>query len=153
MDTTVTKTNPLGTERIGKLIFTFAVPSIISMVVNALYNIVDQIFIGQGVGYLGNGATNVVMPMTVIAIALSLLIGDGAAAYLSLKLGEGDEESAAREHRMLYFGHGSGGHCPLRAVQPVSGTVMQAVWRDRRHPALRDGLWTDHFLWDPVLFH
>ena len=96
MDTTVTKTNPLGTERIGKLILTFAVPSIISMVVNALYNIVDQIFIGQGVGYLGNGATNVVMPMTVIAIALSLLIGDGAAAYLSLKLGEGDEKSAAR---------------------------------------------------------
>ncbi len=80
MDTTVTKTNPLGTERVGKLILTFAVPSIISMVVNALYNIVDQIFIGQGVGYLGNGATNVVMPMTVIAIALSLLIGDGAAA-------------------------------------------------------------------------
>ena len=96
MDTTVTKTNPLGTERIGKLVLTFAVPSIISMVVNSLYNIVDQIFIGQGVGYLGNGATNVVMPMTVIAIALSLLIGDGAAAYLSLKLGEGDEKSAAR---------------------------------------------------------
>lgn len=96
MSTTVTKTNPLGAERIGKLILTFAVPSIISMVVNALYNIVDQIFIGQGVGYLGNGATNVVMPMTVIAIALSLLIGDGAAAYLSLKLGEGDEKSAAR---------------------------------------------------------
>lgn len=96
MDTTVTKTNPLGTERIGKLVCTFAVPSIISMVVNALYNIVDQIFIGQGVGYLGNGATNVVMPTTVIAIALSLLIGDGAAAYLSLKLGEGDEKSAAR---------------------------------------------------------
>ena len=96
MDTTVTKINPLGTERIGKLVLTFAVPSIISMVINALYNIVDQIFIGQGVGYLGNGATNVVMPMTVIAIALSLLIGDGAAAYLSLKLGEGDEKSAAR---------------------------------------------------------
>lgn len=96
MDATVTKTNPLGTERIGRLILTFAVPSIISMVVNALYNIVDQIFIGQGVGYLGNGATNVIMPMTVIAIAMSLLIGDGAAAYLSLKLGEGDEKSAAK---------------------------------------------------------
>ena len=96
MDTTATKTNPLGTERVGKLILTFAVPSIISMVVNALYNIVDQIFIGQGVGYLGNGATNVVMPMTVIAISISLLIGDGAAACLSLKLGEGDERSAAK---------------------------------------------------------
>ena len=48
MDTTVTKTNPLGTERIGKLILTFAVPSIISMVVNALYNIVDQILSDRG---------------------------------------------------------------------------------------------------------
>jgi Na+-driven multidrug efflux pump len=88
--------NPLGTEKIGKLIFTFAVPSIISMVVNALYNIIDQIFIGQGVGYLGNGATNVVMPLTITVIALSLLIGDGAAAYMSLKLGEGDRTSAAK---------------------------------------------------------
>lgn len=90
------KENPLGTERIGKLIITFAVPSIISMVVNALYNIVDQIFIGQGVGYLGNGATNVIMPLTVLVIALALLVGDGAAAYLSLKLGQKDEKSAAQ---------------------------------------------------------
>ena len=112
MDTTVTKTNPLGTERIGKLVLTFAVPSIISMVVNALYNIIDQIFIGQGVGYLGNGATNVVMPLTVIAIALSLLIGDGAAAYLSLKLGEGDEKSAA-----------SGIGCSI-SVMAVAGIVL-----------------------------
>ena len=82
---TITKGNPLETEKISKLIVTFAIPSIISMVVNALYNIVDQIFIGQGVGYLGNGATNVVMPLTVIVIALSLLVGDGAAAYLDRK--------------------------------------------------------------------
>lgn len=88
--------NPLGTEKIGKLIFTFAVPSIISMVVNALYNIIDQIFIGQGVGYLGNGATNVVMPLTITVIAFSLLIGDGAAAYMSLRLGQGDGTSAAK---------------------------------------------------------
>lgn len=93
---TITKGNPLETEKISKLIVTFAIPSIISMVVNALYNIVDQIFIGQGVGYLGNGATNVVMPLTVIVIALSLLVGDGAAAYLSLKLGEGNGNAAAK---------------------------------------------------------
>ena len=55
--------NILGTEKIGKLILKFSIPSIISMVVNALYNIVDQIFIGWGVGYLGNGATNVVFPI------------------------------------------------------------------------------------------
>ncbi len=92
----VTPPNPLGTERIGKLILSFSIPSIISMVVNALYNIVDQIFIGQGVGYLGNGATNVIMPFTLIVIALALLVGDGASAYLSLKLGQGDPDSAAK---------------------------------------------------------
>ncbi|MFQ9800491.1 MAG: hypothetical protein ACLR23_18030 [Clostridia bacterium] len=61
--------NPLGTEKIGKLIVAFGIPSVISQVVNALYNIVDQIFIGQGVGYLGNGATSVIMPLTVLAMA------------------------------------------------------------------------------------
>ena len=80
--------NILGTEKISKLILKFSIPTIISMVVNALYNIVDQIFIGRGVGYLGNGATNVVFPITVIAMALAFMIGDGGAAYMSLKLGE-----------------------------------------------------------------
>ena len=74
----------------GRLIVKFAIPCVISLVVNALYNIVDQIFIGWGVGYLGNGATNVVFPINIIALALAVLIGDGGAAYLSLKLGEGD---------------------------------------------------------------
>lgn len=90
------KENPLGTERVGKLLVTFAIPSMISLVVNALYNVVDQIFIGNGVGYLGNGATNVIWPLTIIVIAFASLIGDGAAAYLSLKLGENDKESAAK---------------------------------------------------------
>ena len=58
--------NILGTEKIGKLIRKFSIPCIISMVVNALYNIVDQIFVGQGVGYLGNGATNIIFPLTVV---------------------------------------------------------------------------------------
>ena len=75
------------TERIGKLIVKFAIPCVISLVVNALYNIVDRIFIGWGVGYLGNGATNIVFPITIIALALAVLIGDGGAAFLSLKLG------------------------------------------------------------------
>lgn len=88
--------SPFETEPIGKLIAKFAVPCVISLLVNALYNIVDQIFIGRGVGYLGNGATNVVFPITIIALAFALLIGDGGAAFLSLKLGEGDEESARK---------------------------------------------------------
>lgn len=85
-----------ATEPVGRLIAKFAIPCVISLLVNSLYNIVDQIFIGWGVGYLGNGATNVVFPITIIALALSLMIGDGGAAYLSLKLGEGDLKSAKK---------------------------------------------------------
>lgn len=88
--------NSLGTAPIGRLLGKFAVPSIISMVVSTLYNIVDQIFIGRGVGYLGNGATNVILPITVIALALGLMIGDGATAYFSLCLGQGATKKAAQ---------------------------------------------------------
>ena len=93
---TASETKLLGTAPIGRLVMKYAVPSVISLLVNALYNIVDQIFIGQGVGYLGNAATNVIFPLTVIVIAFSLLVGDGAAAYLSLKLGEGRKDQAQR---------------------------------------------------------
>ena len=86
--------NILGKEKIGKLIKKFSIPCIISMLVNSLYNIVDQIFIGQGVGYLGNGATNVVFPLVMIGLAFSLMFGDGASAYLSLKLGEKKKKEA-----------------------------------------------------------
>ena len=88
--------NILGKEKIGKLIRKFSIPCIISMLVNSLYNIVDQIFIGQGVGYLGNGATNVVFPLVMIGLAFSLMIGDGSSAYLSLKLGEKKKEEAEK---------------------------------------------------------
>ena len=88
--------NLLGTAPIPKLMMKYAVPSIISLLVNALYNIVDQIFIGQGVGYLGNAATNVIFPITVVVLAFALLIGDGAAAYLSLKLGENRKDLAQK---------------------------------------------------------
>lgn len=77
--------NILGTEKIGKLIRKFSIPCIISMLVNSLYNIVDQIYIGQGVGYLGNGATNIVFPIVMISLAFSLMLGDGSSTYLSLK--------------------------------------------------------------------
>ena len=88
--------NILGTEKIGKLIKKFSIPCIISLLVNSLYNIVDQIFIGWGVGYLGNGATNVVFPLTMICLAFSLMFGDGASSYLSLKLGEKKKDEAAK---------------------------------------------------------
>ena len=90
------KENILGTEKIGKLIRKFSIPSIISLLVNSLYNIVDQIFIGWGVGYLGNGATNIVFPLTMVALAFALMFGDGSSAYLSLKLGEKKKEEASK---------------------------------------------------------
>ena len=88
--------NILGTEKIGRLIKKFSIPCIISLLVNSLYNIVDQIFIGWGVGYLGNGATNVVFPIVIVCLAFALMFGDGSSAYLSLKLGEKKKEEASK---------------------------------------------------------
>lgn len=79
----------LGTEKISKLLIAFSIPCIISMLINSVYNIVDQIFIGQGVGYLGNAATNIIFPLVIICTALTSIVGNGCAAELSLKLGEG----------------------------------------------------------------
>lgn len=86
--------NPLGTEKISRLLIKFAIPSVIGMVVNALYNIVDQVFIGWGVGYLGNAATNVAFPLVTLATALSLLIGLGGASKESMELGAKQRDKA-----------------------------------------------------------
>lgn len=87
--------NPLGTEKIGKLILKFSVPAIISMLVNAIYNIVDQIFIGQGIGMLGIAATNIAFPLTTVCTAIGLLLGAGGAANFNLRLGAGKKEAAS----------------------------------------------------------
>ena len=76
--------NPLGYEKISKLLKNFAVPSIVASLVGSIYNIVDQIFIGQGVGYLGNAATNVAYPFSTICLAIALLVGIGSASRVSL---------------------------------------------------------------------
>ena len=86
----------LGKEKINKLILLFAIPCVISMLINSVYNIVDQIFIGKGVGTLGNAATNVIFPLVIIFNAVAGLIGNGAAANLSLKLGEGKKEEGGK---------------------------------------------------------
>ncbi|MCD8040955.1 MAG: MATE family efflux transporter [Clostridia bacterium] len=91
---TKTESN-LGTDKLWKLILRFSVPCTVCLVVNALYNIVDQIFIGQSVGYIGNTATNVIYPLTVAITAVAALIGDGCAALFSLMLGRGDKEKAS----------------------------------------------------------
>lgn len=84
----------LAQAPVGRLMLQFSIPCILSLLVSSLYNIVDQIFIGWGVGYLGNGATNVVFPITIIALAAALMIGDGCAAFLSICQGKNDTPSA-----------------------------------------------------------
>lgn len=91
---TETKTNPLGSESIGKLMMKFAVPSIIAMLVGSLYNIVDQFFIGQAVGTLGNAATNIAFPFSTACLSLALLFGIGGASSFNLAMGRGDKEAA-----------------------------------------------------------
>ncbi|MBR1657089.1 MAG: hypothetical protein IJ697_01305 [Synergistaceae bacterium] len=86
----------LEREPVGKLMLRYSVPLIVSLLVAALYNIVDQIFIANA-GYLGsngNAANNVVFPMTVIALAFTLLIGDGVCAFVSMSLGARNPEQA-----------------------------------------------------------
>ena len=86
----------LGTRDIGSLLRKFAIPSVVAMLVSALYNIVDQIFIGQGVGMLGNAATNVAFPSSTIALSIALLLGIGAASNFNLEMGRGNQKVAAQ---------------------------------------------------------
>ncbi len=88
------KGNPLGTASINKLLLEYTIPCIIGMVVSAAYNIVDQLFIGQSIGMLGNAATNVAFPLAIICTAISLLFGIGGAANFNLSMGGGDQEKA-----------------------------------------------------------
>ena len=88
--------NPLGIAPVGSLLAKFAIPAIISMLVNALYNIVDQIFIGQGVGMLGNAATNIAFPVTTISTAAALLLGIGGASNYNLEWVPAKNEKQAK---------------------------------------------------------
>lgn len=120
-----TNNSDLAEQPVAKLLPRFAVPCVLSMLVSALYNMVEQIFIGQSVGYLGNAATNVVYPFTVIALALALLVGDGFAAQLSLSLGSGDTEHA---HKCV--GHGI-------VLTGTAGILLMIVGRIFTDPILR----------------
>lgn len=89
-----TTMNPLGTEPVGKLLRKFAIPSIIAMLVGSLYNMVDQLFIGNFVGPLGNGATNIQFPLSILNVSIALLCGIGAASTFNLAMGRGETEKA-----------------------------------------------------------
>lgn len=88
------KKNPLGILPVGKLLRKFAIPSIIAMMVGAVYNIVDQFFIGHSIGELGNAATNIAFPFVISCTSLALLFGIGGASAFNLTMGEGDKEKA-----------------------------------------------------------
>lgn len=106
---TETKQNILGTAPIGRLLLKFSIPTALTLMVNYLYNIVDQIFIGHATGISGVAATNVTFPITIVAAALALLIGDGCAANISLHLGRKEQEEADRTFAngvVLLFGAG-----------------------------------------------
>ena len=94
------KENPLGVLPVEQLLVKFAVPSIIAMIVSALYNIVDQFFIGHSVGPLGNAATNIAFPLTTSCVSIALLCGIGGASAFNLAMGEGD-----RKRAVFYMGN------------------------------------------------
>ncbi len=93
--TETTAVNPLGTDKVSSLIVRFSIPSIIALVVVSIYNIVDQIFIGQAVGYMGNAATNVILPFTTLMIAFGSMLSDGTASNMSLHLGANRKKIAS----------------------------------------------------------
>ena len=108
----------LGEEHIGKLMQKYAIPCIISLLVGALYNIVDQIFIANAsyLGSYGNAANTVVFPLTVIALAIAVMIGDGCCAFVSLSLGKKRAETAKK----------SVGNSIIMVI--ISGLVLCAVY-------------------------
>ena len=98
----VQKNHPLETEPLSRLLLRYSVPTTLTLMVNYLYSIVDQIFVGQGVGITGMAAVNVAFPVSILVNAVSLLLGDGCAANVSLCLGR-----AVRRRR-----------CPAAAALP-----------------------------------
>ena len=116
----------LGEEKISKLLMKFSIPCILSLLVSALYNIVDQIFVGNSeLGYLGNAATGIVFPILIVAQAFAWCIGDGSAAYLSLCQGKKDTRNA---HHCIGTG------ITITAVLSVVMLALCAVWKE---PLLR----------------
>ncbi len=97
--------NPLAKEKTGSLLWKFALPSIIAMLVSSLYNIVDQFFIGRSVGELGNAATNISFPLSISCVATALLFGIGGASAFNISSGKGSEQKDEQEKAVFYLGN------------------------------------------------
>lgn len=115
MEKEIRSDNPLGYVPENKLLRQFAIPSIIAMLVSSLYNIVDQFFIGNAVGELGNAATNIAFPLNTSCVAIALLMGIGGASTFNLSMGRGDSKGAGK-----YIGNSA-------TVMLVLGVVLSAV--------------------------
>lgn len=124
----------LGTERVGRLMGRYAVPCVISLLVGALYNIVDQIFIANA-GYLGsygNAANTVVFPLTVVALAIAVMVGDGCCAFVSMALGPVFGQEQYAQIPMAVVG------IVMKFFQIViSAVIIVKTYRDLDAPALR----------------
>lgn len=84
--------NELGTKKINSLLISYGIPAIASSLITSVYNLIDQIFIGQKIGYLGNAATQVVYPVTILCGALALLFGIGGSVLFNIMQGKGNKE-------------------------------------------------------------
>ncbi len=115
------RSNPLGEKPIITLLLQYAVPTILSMMVGSLYNMVDQIFIGQRIGYLGNAATTVAYPLTILCTAMTLLVGSGSSVTFNLNNGRGDKAAAMRV---------AGNGFVLLAIEGVALAVITSVFID-----------------------
>ena len=123
---TTKEQNALGQEKIGRLMRRYAIPCAVSLLVAALYNIVDQLFIANAdyLGSSGNAANTVVFPLTVVALAIAVMIGDGCCAFVSLSLGAGESEKA----------HKGVGNAVTLSV--LSGVVLMVLYLLLMHPLL-----------------
>ena len=113
--------NPLAYAPIPGLMLKFAVPSIVAMLVGALYNIVDQLFIGQAIGPLGNAATNIAFPLSTLCISLALMFGIGGASCFNLELGRGEKEKAP------YY---AGNSYSMLAISGIALAVITLIFLD-----------------------
>ena len=132
-----TTENPLGTKPLGRLLFSLAVPTAIANVVNALYNIVDQIFIGQGVGTLGNAATSVAFPLTTICLAIGLMLGLGAAAGFNLELGQAHASISKPELKMAHEDRARKIVGSAVSAMVIAGVLIMVIVRLFLTPLLR----------------
>lgn len=119
--------NYLGKEKVGRLLLQFAIPSTLALIISCLYNIVDQIFVGNGIGYLGNAATGIVFPITVVGWGASVLFGDGMATFLSLSQGQGDTSGAGRSVANSMLGSFCSGVVIIAVCYALGDSIFYAL--------------------------